>query len=86
MLIRTSKLLAGVSMRFPIRWVASVALPALLAIHPAAAADVEAGKTGFKKCALCHTTEAGKNQVGPRLFGVVGHKSASPDGTITPRR
>jgi cytochrome c len=52
-------------------------LLALLAIGPAVAADVEAGKTDFKKCALCHTIEAGKNKVGPSLFGVVGRKSAS---------
>ena len=43
----------------------------------ARAADVEAGKTGFKKCALCHTTEPGKNKIGPSLFGVVGRKSAT---------
>ena len=42
------------------------------------AADVDAGKTAFKKCALCHTTEAGKNnKIGPSLFGVVGRKAAS---------
>ena len=45
----------------------------------AVAADVEAGKTEFKKCALCHTTEAGKNKLGPSLFGVVGRKSATLD-------
>jgi cytochrome c len=43
----------------------------------AAAADIEAGKTTFKKCALCHTNEAGKNKVGPSLFAIVGRKSAS---------
>ena len=43
----------------------------------AGAADVEAGKTAFKKCALCHTTEAGKNKIGPSLFGIVGRKSAT---------
>jgi cytochrome c len=42
-----------------------------------AAADIEAGKTTFKKCLLCHTAEAGKNKVGPSLFGIVGRKSAS---------
>lgn len=41
------------------------------------AADIEAGKTTFKKCALCHTDEAGKNKVGPSLFGIVGRQSAS---------
>ena len=45
----------------------------------ALAADVEAGKTEFKKCALCHTTEAGKNKIGPSLFGIVGRKSATLD-------
>jgi cytochrome c len=44
------------------------------------AADVDAGKADFKKCALCHTTEAGKNKVGPSLFGVVGRKAASLEG------
>ena len=67
-------------MRFPIRCFGAVVQLALVAIHPAAAADVEAGKTAFKKCALCHTTETGKNKVGPSLFGVVGRKSASLDG------
>jgi len=53
---------------------------ALVAIHPAAAADVEAGKTAFRNARYAHTTEAGKNKVGPSLFGVVGRKSASLDG------
>ena len=44
---------------------------------PGRAADVEAGKTAFKKCALCHATEAGKNKIGPSLFGIVGRKAAS---------
>ena len=48
-----------------------------MAASSAVAADVEAGKTEFKKCALCHTTEAGKNKLGPSLFGVVGRKSAT---------
>ena len=43
----------------------------------ALAADVEAGKTEFKKCALCHTTEPGKNKIGPSLFGIVDRKSAT---------
>jgi cytochrome c len=51
----------------------------LAATGPGIAADVEAGKTVFKKCALCHTAEAGKNKVGPSLFGIVGRKSASLD-------
>ena len=59
----------------------TLVLGILLAITagPAMAADVEAGKTAFKKCGLCHTTEAGKNKIGPSLFGVIGRKSAGLD-------
>jgi cytochrome c len=60
-------------------WSLGLAFNVLLVIAaaPAMAADVEAGKTAFKKCALCHTTEAGKNKIGPSLFGIVGRKSAT---------
>jgi len=54
----------------------SVSILAAMAASTVMAADVEAGKTEFKKCALCHTTEPGKNKIGPSLFGVVGRKSA----------
>lgn len=58
--------------------VLAMGLPLLAATASASrAADVEAGKADFKKCALCHTTEAGKNKAGPSLFGIVGRKSAS---------
>src|SRR5438128_11756125 len=63
-------------MRFLISCPALGVLLVLIAPGPGAAADVEAGKTAFKKCARCHTTEAGKNKIGPSLFGVVGRKSA----------
>jgi cytochrome c len=64
-------------MRFLVRSGACAVLLTLAAA--AAAADIEAGKTTFKKCALCHTNEPGKNKVGPSLFGIVGRKSASLD-------
>lgn len=42
--------------------------------------DAEAGKKTFQKCGICHAVEAGKNKIGPSLFGIVGRKSASiPD-------
>jgi cytochrome c len=64
-------------MRLLISLFGSAILLLLTESHAAVADDVEAGKATFKKCALCHTTEAGKNKVGPSLFGVVGRKSAS---------
>ncbi|MBO0738770.1 MAG: cytochrome c family protein [Alphaproteobacteria bacterium] len=67
-------------MRIPIRSSALILTLALAASHPAAAGDAEAGKAVFKRCAICHTAEAGKNKVGPSLFGVVGRKSASLGG------
>jgi len=71
-------LLWGGSMRFPNFTLGLVAF-LVLGAHQAPAADVEAGKVAFKKCALCHTTEPGKNKIGPSLFGVVGRKSGSID-------
>src|SRR5438309_9171623 len=64
-------------MRLPISYLSLGFLLLFFAICPAAAGDVEAGKADFKKCALCHTAEAGKNKIGPSLFGIVGRKSAS---------
>lgn len=40
--------------------------------------DPKEGEAVFKKyCAVCHSTEEGKNKVGPSLHGVVGRHSAS---------
>ena len=40
--------------------------------------DAQAGEAVFKKnCVLCHTTEDGKNKIGPSLHGVVGRHSAT---------
>ena len=63
-------------MRFP-NVMLALSILAAMSAGSAAAADVEAGKTAFKKCALCHTAEAGKNKIGPSLFGIVGRKSAT---------
>jgi cytochrome c len=73
------KLVPGGRMRLPVSYLGLSILLPFFAVCPAEAADVEAGKTDFKKCALCHTTEAGKNKIGPSLFGIVGRKAASVD-------
>jgi cytochrome c len=45
-----------------------------------AAGDAAKGKKVFAKCMACHTTEAGKNKVGPSLHGIIGRKSGSIEG------
>jgi cytochrome c len=65
-------------MKLSIYFVLTISL-LLLGGHAAAEDAVETGKAIFKKCALCHTTEPGKNKIGPSLFEIVGRKAASLD-------
>jgi cytochrome c len=65
-------------MQFRLALVAGIA--AMAATMPSARADgdAQAGEALFKKtCMICHTTEVGKNKIGPSLSGVVGRHSAS---------
>jgi cytochrome c len=55
-------------------------LAAIAAAVPSARADgdAQAGEALFKKnCTICHTTEEGKNKIGPSLHAVVGRHSAA---------
>ncbi|MDE1149947.1 MAG: cytochrome c family protein [Azospirillaceae bacterium] len=45
-----------------------------------AAGDPAAGQIVFKKCAVCHSPDAGVNKVGPSLHAVVDRKSATVAG------
>lgn len=46
---------------------------ATLSAAGAQAQDAEAGKAVFnQQCSICHSPTAGRNQVGPSLFGIVG--------------
>ncbi|MDP9095697.1 MAG: cytochrome c family protein [Pseudomonadota bacterium] len=60
----------------------SMMLAALL-LAPVAAradADIEAGKTSFNKCAICHSIKQGENKIGPSLYGIVGRPAHSIEG------
>jgi cytochrome c len=46
-----------------------------------AAASVDEGATGFRKCATCHTAEAGgANKTGPNLHDIIGRPIAGGAG------
>jgi cytochrome c len=53
----------------------------LFAARSAAAQNADNGRQVLKQaCGICHEVAAGKNRVGPSLFGVVGRKAGSaPD-------
>jgi cytochrome c len=61
------------------------ALLASLCAGSAFAGDAAAGEKVFKaNCAICHSPVAGKNLIGPSLFGVVGrHAGTVPDYAYT---
>jgi len=43
-------------------------------------ADAQSGKKTFKKrCAVCHSINAGKHKNGPSLAGIIGRKAGSTD-------
>ena len=50
---------------------------AALAGETAAAADLKNGKKVFRKCAACHSLDAGKIKIGPPLHGVLGRKAGT---------
>jgi len=61
--------------------VSPIAAAILLAGAAAAhAADAEAGKTVFKRCAACHMATEATNKVGPHLVGLVGRRAGAVEG------
>ena len=52
----------------------------ILIFSIANAADPVNGKKVFKKCAVCHSVQAGKNKIGPHLNNLLGRKAGSVKG------
>ena len=52
----------------------------ILSTVPAVAGDAAKGEKLFKRCAACHSLDAGVNKVGPSLAGVFDRKCGSVDG------
>jgi cytochrome c2 len=51
------------------------------AIGPASAQSAGAGEAVFKsQCGICHSVQAGRNQIGPSLAGIVGQKAGQQPG------
>jgi cytochrome c len=47
--------------------------------------DVAKGEVKFKECAACHKLEAGANNVGPSLHGIIGRPAGGlPDFRYSP--
>ena len=42
--------------------------------------DPVVGEKVFKQCQTCHTNEAGKNKVGPTLYGIIGRTAGTVEG------
>ncbi|MBT2186636.1 cytochrome c family protein [Sphingobium sp. H33] len=53
---------------------------AIAAPAAAPAGNAANGAKLFAQCKICHSTDAGKNGLGPSLRGVVGRKSATAPG------
>jgi cytochrome c2 len=59
----------------------AVCTGALMLAAAARAQDVKHGATVFATyCAMCHSTQAGRNVMGPSLHGVVGRKAGTEAG------
>lgn len=62
-------------------WFAVAAASTLFLGSNAMAQDAAAGEKIFNaKCKACHSVQAGKNMVGPSLFGIVGRTAGSVEG------
>jgi cytochrome c len=61
--------------------IATAGMLVLIVLSTAQAADPAAGQKIYsQQCALCHSTSAGRNLIGPSLDGVIGRKAGTVPG------
>ncbi len=67
-------------------WLAVAAIAVIGLVEASPCAFAAGGEDVFNdNCAICHSTEAGVQKLGPSLAGVVGRKSGSlPDYSYSP--
>ena len=47
------------------------------------AADAAKGRKVYNKCKACHALKAGKNKIGPSLYGILDRKAGTIAGNST---
>lgn len=68
-------------MKIGARALAALPLAALACAAMAQDGDVAKGEKSFRKCAACHSIEAGGgSKVGPNLYGVIGRTTGTLEG------
>ena len=67
-------------MTFPRKLALVASSLAFLSAAPALAGDAAKGEKLFKRCAACHSLEAGINKVGPSLADSVGRECGTVEG------
>lgn len=78
--VRFQRRLCSATLALAAMFVPALQVSPILAA-PAQAGDPAAGQAVFRtQCAVCHSPTAGKNAVGPSLFGLVGRKTGTVPG------
>lgn len=67
-------------MTFPRKLVLAASTFVILSGTPVIAGDAANGEKLFKRCAACHSLDAGVNKVGPSLADSVGRECGTVDG------
>jgi cytochrome c2 len=69
------------AMKLPaILWAITMMVPFALIAQAQGVGDAQRGTQVYAQCKICHSLEAGKNMIGPSLYGLIGRKAGSLPG------